>query len=97
MSIAARQAIAGTELTVGGSAGSFNTSDVKMFMKDIGSSGRVNPVEVLYASFPFFLSVNASYGAWLLQPVLDYASSPGWTQLYAPRDIGLWSTSVETR
>ena len=89
--------MAGTELTVGGSAGSFNTSDVKMFMKDIGSSGRVNPVEVLYASFPFFLSINASYGACLLKPVLDYASSSAWTQPYAPRDIGLWSPSFETR
>lgn len=81
--------MAGTELTVGGRAGSFNTSDVKMFMKDVGATGRVNPVEVLYAAFPLFLSVNASYGAWLLTPVLDYASSPGWQQPYAPRDIGV--------
>ncbi|EKM54251.1 uncharacterized protein PHACADRAFT_146023 [Phanerochaete carnosa HHB-10118-sp] len=89
VSIAARQAMAGTELTVGGSAGSYNTSDVKMFMKDVGPSGRVNPVEVLYSAFPFFLSVNGSYGGWLLKPVLDYASSPAWTQPYSPRHIGL--------
>ncbi|EKM54239.1 uncharacterized protein PHACADRAFT_257947, partial [Phanerochaete carnosa HHB-10118-sp] len=89
VSIAARQAMAGTELTVGGSAGSYNTSDVKMFMKDVGPNGRVNPVEVLYSAFPFFLSVNGSYGGWLLKPVLDYASSPVWTQPYSPRHIGL--------
>ena len=88
VSLSLRQALGGVELTVGMSSGSFNTSDVKMFMKDVGTSGRVNPVEVLYAAFPAFLSVNASYGAWLLRPVLDYAGSPGWAQAYAPKDIG---------
>lgn len=39
VSVAARQAIAGTELTITkGSDGNWNTSDVKMFMKDIGNS-----------------------------------------------------------
>ena len=92
VAIAARQAMAGTELTVGGSAGSYNTSDVKMYMKEVGATGstaRVNPVEVMYSAFPFFLTVNASYGGWLLRPVLDFAASPGWAnQPYAPRDIG---------
>ena len=49
---------------------------------------RVNAVEVLYQSFPFFLSLNASYGGWLLSPVLDFASSNAWSHPYAPRDIG---------
>ncbi|GJE94471.1 hypothetical protein PsYK624_106410 [Phanerochaete sordida] len=88
VSLAARQAFAGTELTVGGSGTSFNTSDVKVFMKDLGATGRVNPVEVMYAAFPAFLSVNATWGGWLLRPVLDFAASPVWQQAYAPRDIG---------
>lgn len=51
---------------------------------------RVNPVEVIYQSFPFFLSLNTSYGGWLLSPVLEYASSEAWSQSnsFAPRDIG---------
>ena len=49
---------------------------------------RVNAVEVLYQSFPFFLSLNASYGGWLLSPVLDFASSNAWSHPFAPRDIG---------
>ena len=37
VSLAARQTMAATELTVGVAAdGSFNTSDVKMFLKNIG-------------------------------------------------------------
>ncbi|GJE95221.1 DUF4965 and DUF1793 domain-containing protein [Phanerochaete sordida] len=82
--------MAATELTVGRSGPSLIESDVKMYMKQIGSSDvRVNPVETLYASFPFFLTINATYGGWLLKPILDYASSSEcWSQPYAPADIG---------
>ena len=39
VSLAARQAIGATELTIAnGTDGKWNTSDVKMFMKDVGSS-----------------------------------------------------------
>ena len=38
ISLTARQAMAGVELTVGGTESDWNTSDVKMFMKDIGTS-----------------------------------------------------------
>ncbi|KIP05603.1 hypothetical protein PHLGIDRAFT_108072, partial [Phlebiopsis gigantea 11061_1 CR5-6] len=94
VALTARQTMGTTELTVGvASDGSFNLSDVKMFMKDLGGPGptgqRVNPVEVMYSSFPFFLSLNASYGGWLLSPVLEFASSNAWGNPYAPRDIGI--------
>ncbi|KAJ3538099.1 hypothetical protein NM688_g6567 [Phlebia brevispora] len=94
VSLAARQAMGGTELTIGNSSADstkFNTSDVKMFMKNINSqsgNARVNPVEGLYAAFPFFLYVNATYGGYLLEPVLEFAYSPSWTYPYAPQDIG---------
>ena len=42
----------------------------------------------MYSSFPFFLSLNSSYGGWLLSPVLEFASSNAWGNPYAPRDIG---------
>ncbi|GJE95220.1 DUF5127 and DUF4965 domain-containing protein [Phanerochaete sordida] len=90
VSLAARQVMASTELTVGGSAGQYDVSDVKMFMKDIDSSlnGRVNPVEILYGAFPFFLTINATLGGWLLRPILDFASSSSWHEAFAPADIG---------
>lgn len=59
-----------------------------MFMKNVGTDNRVNAVELMYATFPFFLVVNASYGGWLLDPVLEFASSSLWRNPYAPRDIG---------
>ena len=42
----------------------------------------------MYAAFPFFLYLNASYGGYLLEPVFEYANSTSWTLPYAPRDIG---------
>lgn len=45
-------------------------------------------MEGLYEAFPFFLYVNASYGGWLLEPVLEFANTSRWTFPYAPQDIG---------
>jgi hypothetical protein len=39
VSITARQAMAGVELTVGGSDGAWNQSNIKMFMKDLVGTG----------------------------------------------------------
>ncbi|CAL1707175.1 unnamed protein product [Somion occarium] len=89
ISFATRQAIGGTELTIGmGSDNKWNMSDVKMFMKDMGMSGRVNPVENVYAAFPFFLYINSTYAGYLLAPLLEYQDSPQYSQPYAARDIG---------
>lgn len=48
----------------------------------------------MYTAFPFFLVVNASYGGWLLDPVLEFASSSRWNNPYAPRDIGKFKETV---
>ncbi|KAF7790198.1 hypothetical protein EIP86_001150 [Pleurotus ostreatoroseus] len=90
VSLAARQAMAGTELTVSqgtSDPSQWNLSDIKMFMKNVGTDGRINPVEGLYKAFPFFLYMNATYGGWLLDPVLEFANSSRWPFPYAPQDI----------
>lgn len=90
VSLAARQTIGGTEITISmGADGSWNTSDVMIFMKVIGNTRRANPVEVLYASFPFFLYLNSSYCGQLLLPLLEFQDSPLWTQPYAAQDLGI--------
>lgn len=48
----------------------------------------MNPVEGLYGAFPFFLYINATYGGWLLNPILEFANTSMWGLPYAPRDIG---------
>ncbi|CAL1714531.1 unnamed protein product [Somion occarium] len=89
VSLAARAVMGSTELTIAnGTDGNFNTSDVKLFMWDIGASARVNPIDTLYTAFPFFLYVNPTYLGYLLTPLLEYQSSSQYTLPYAALDIG---------
>ncbi|KAK7675982.1 hypothetical protein QCA50_021058 [Cerrena zonata] len=87
--LAARQTMASTDLTIAnGTDGRWNMSDIKMFMKDVGVSGRVNPVEKIYASFPFFLFINSTYAGQLLSPLLELQDSSSNDQAFAARDLG---------
>ncbi|KAI0058455.1 hypothetical protein BV25DRAFT_1902161 [Artomyces pyxidatus] len=91
VSLAARQAYGGTELTIAkGSDGSFNTSDVMMFMKNIGGlvRNRVNAVETLFASFPMFMSIDPTLGSPLLEPLLRSQDSLDYQVGYAAADLG---------
>ncbi|KAI5120589.1 hypothetical protein M0805_002538 [Coniferiporia weirii] len=78
--------------------GAWNFSDVKVFMKNIGSAGSdnngktvqqsVNTVDVLYAAFPALLYLNPELGGYLLAPLLEYQDSNAYTQTYAAMNIG---------
>ncbi|KAI0372113.1 DUF1793-domain-containing protein [Pilatotrama ljubarskyi] len=92
VSLAARLVMATLDITVSTDAnGMPNSSDVRVFMKDVGSgsaTGRVNPVERMYAALPALLYMNASLVGSLLVPLLDaQASSTGLP--YAAQDLGL--------
>ncbi|KAI0759822.1 DUF1793-domain-containing protein [Trametes elegans] len=88
VSLAARQTMGSLDITVSTDAdGKPNASDVKIFMKDIGTSGRVNPVERMYAALPTLVYVNASFLGPLLSPLLE--AQDGSTSLpYAAQDLG---------
>ncbi|KAF9257546.1 hypothetical protein L218DRAFT_1080868 [Marasmius fiardii PR-910] len=83
VSLAARQTFASVESAVG------PTNSVYMFVKDIGSSQRVNPVETIYAAFPAFLYMNSTWAQYLLEPLLQYQTSSQYTASYAAPDIGM--------
>ncbi|KAI0267487.1 hypothetical protein BC834DRAFT_822335, partial [Gloeopeniophorella convolvens] len=92
LSIASAQVYGSTQLTIGtDSKGNFNTSDVMMFMKNVGGTkpNRVNAVETLYAAFPMFLYIDPSLGAPLLEPLLRYQTNPVYTQAFAAVDLGI--------
>ncbi|PBK76561.1 hypothetical protein ARMSODRAFT_875663 [Armillaria solidipes] len=89
VTLAARQALA-VDITVSkNSEGQWNTSDVMTFMKDVGNSRRVNPVEILYATFPAYLYFNTTWAGYLLEPLLRYQQSSQYTETYAAPDLGL--------
>ncbi|KAJ7142232.1 hypothetical protein C8R44DRAFT_974081 [Mycena epipterygia] len=89
VSLATRQAMAGVEITLSTTAsGSWNMSDVLAFMKDVGSTQRVNPTEAIYAAMPALLYLNASISGALLEPLLRFQNSSAYPNLYAAPDIG---------
>ncbi|KAL5533549.1 hypothetical protein ACEPAG_9 [Sanghuangporus baumii] len=90
LSLSTRQAMGALEYTLVKSHGSFNTSDVKAFMKDMGGigSGGVNAVDDLYSAMPIYLYLNPAILGYLLSPVLDYQESTQYTNPYAARDLG---------
>jgi len=76
-----RQAFAGTELTN-------TTSDPYLFLEEISSDDNVSTVDVLYPSMPAFLYVNPELVRYLIAPVIFYAESGQWPELFAPHDLG---------
>ncbi|KAH9942534.1 uncharacterized protein BXZ73DRAFT_41320 [Epithele typhae] len=88
VSLSTRPVLATLDITVSRNAdGSVNASDVMVFMRDIGTSSRINPVERMYASFPAFLYLNASLAGAMLRPLLQSQSQL--TLPYAVQDLGL--------
>ncbi|KAI0746013.1 hypothetical protein C8Q76DRAFT_606683 [Earliella scabrosa] len=88
VSLGARQTLGSLDITcLGDSNGGVDASNVKIFMKDIGSSGRVSPVERMFAAFPTYLYLNASIGGALLAPLLESQDSLV-GQPYAIEDLG---------
>ncbi|KAF7335620.1 hypothetical protein MVEN_02216900 [Mycena venus] len=104
VSLAARQAMAGIEITVAAENGGYNTSDVLAFMKDVGNSHasliadmdhrRVNPTETIYAAMPALIYLNASLIGPLLEPLLRFQNSSQYGNLYAASDLGTFYPSA---
>jgi hypothetical protein len=79
--LALRQAFGGTEL-VGTSAQPW------LMLKEISSDGNVSTVDVAYPASPVFLYTNPLLLKLLLEPLLAYAESGHWPQVYAQHDLG---------
>ncbi len=79
--LAARQAIAGTELV--------NTSSTPwLFLKEISSDGNVSTVDVIYPSFPILYYLNPDLINLILAPILTYVESGLWPETYCVHDLG---------
>jgi hypothetical protein len=62
-----------------------------VFLKEISSDGNVNTVDLIYQTWPIFISLNPWYIKGLFQPILSYLELPasqGWPLPYAIHDIG---------
>jgi hypothetical protein len=55
----------------------------------------VNPVEVIYAAFPAFLYLDSSLAGALLEPLLEFQTTPSlYSHGYAAPDLGMCSNFV---
>lgn len=92
LTISTRQALSALEITlVQSTDGTWNSTDVKAFMKNMGSIGGsngVSAVDVLYAAFPLYMYLDPDLGAYLLEPLLEYQASDLYSLPYAARNIG---------
>ncbi|KIY46672.1 DUF1793-domain-containing protein [Fistulina hepatica ATCC 64428] len=87
--LSVRQAFAATEMTISrADDGSWNTSDILVFLKEISSDGNVNTVDVIFPAWPLFLYFNAEIGEYLLEPLFLYQETGQWPEEYSIHDLG---------
>lgn len=89
--IATRQVYGGLEITVGKTAsGSYNSSDIMVFVKEIATSNYVNTVDVIAPFFPFMSYMNPDMIEYALLPVIGYVEQGDFPKstMSAPHDIG---------
>ncbi|KAH9914021.1 uncharacterized protein B0H18DRAFT_887542 [Fomitopsis serialis] len=84
LSLATRQVFSSLEIT----APYQSDATTRIFMKDLGTSQRVTPVEKLYAALPLFLYYNASLVKPLLVPLLEQQNTSLGEYPYASKDLG---------
>ncbi|KAH9924399.1 uncharacterized protein B0H18DRAFT_1119936 [Fomitopsis serialis] len=87
ISLATRQVFSALEITAPDDIGQAGAA-TRIFMKDVGTSRRVTPVEKLYAALPMFLYFNASLVKPLLVPLLEQQNTSLGAFPYAAKDIG---------
>ncbi|TFK45401.1 DUF1793-domain-containing protein [Heliocybe sulcata] len=89
VALSIRQALATVELTISKDGdGSWNTSDVMMFLKEISSDGDVNTVDVISPAWPLFLYTNPALGKYLLLPLFEYQASGQYPNQWSVHDLG---------
>lgn len=60
----------------------------QIFLKEISSDGNVNTVDVIFQSWPIFMSLNPTYIRYLFQPIISFLASGAWPEPYVIHDIG---------
>ena len=67
---------------------SLNTSDVKIFIKEISSNGNLNTVDIIFPTFPFFYIFSPKWIKYLLEPMMEYLATGDYPNPYVIHDMG---------
>ncbi|KAG6821602.1 hypothetical protein H0H93_000111 [Arthromyces matolae] len=89
VALSIRQAIGATEITISkNSDGTWNTSDIIVFLKEISSDGNVNTVDVIFPAWPVLLYFNPALGKYLLEGLFRYQASGLYPNKWSVHDLG---------
>ncbi|PPR07202.1 hypothetical protein CVT26_012635 [Gymnopilus dilepis] len=89
VALSIRQALGATEITISkNGGGTFNTSDVLVFMKEISSDGNVNTVDVIFPAWPALLYANPVLGQYLLEGLFRYQATGQYPNKWSVHDLG---------
>ncbi|KAH7929420.1 DUF1793-domain-containing protein [Leucogyrophana mollusca] len=89
VALSVRQAFGALELTLSKSSdGSWNTTDILMFLKEISSDGNVNTVDVIMPAWPILLYTNPTLGKYLLLGLFEYQATGQYPNKWAVHDLG---------
>ncbi|KAF9523661.1 hypothetical protein CPB83DRAFT_821241 [Crepidotus variabilis] len=89
LAFSARPAFGAIDITVARtSRTTLDSSDVKVYMKDVGTSSRSNAVDVLFSAFPAFLYLDVKLASLLLEPLFEFQSSPLYRNNCSASDLG---------
>ncbi|CAA7266373.1 unnamed protein product [Cyclocybe aegerita] len=90
VSLSLRQAVGSIDVTtLRDRNGRYVSSDMKVFMKDVGFISRTNPVNTMYAAFPVFLYLDPGFAGYMLEPLLEYQASSAYNNVFAAADLGI--------
>ncbi|KAG6873728.1 hypothetical protein C0995_011547 [Termitomyces sp. Mi166 len=89
VTLSIRQAIGAMEITISkNSDGTWNTSDIIIFLKEISSGENVNTVDVIFPAWPTLLYLNPVLGKYLLEGLFRYQASGLYPNKWSVHDLG---------
>ncbi|KAJ7044468.1 DUF1793-domain-containing protein [Mycena alexandri] len=89
VALSIRQTLGATDITISKSNdGSWNATDILVFMKEISSDGNVNTVDVIFPAYPLLLYVNPLLAKYLLAGLFEYQATGQYPNKYSAHDLG---------
>jgi hypothetical protein len=59
-----------------------------VYLKEISSDGNLNTVDLIFQTWPVFISLNPEYIRLLFQPILEYSNAGRWPHPWVIHDLG---------
>ncbi|KAI0744978.1 DUF1793-domain-containing protein [Earliella scabrosa] len=88
VALSMRQGFGAIEITVARNGGSYDTSNVLTFLKEM-STKQISTVDAIYAAWPLFLYASPDIAKQLILPILSYHATAQFPRSYVVHDLGV--------